>query len=101
MTTVRFVVKKGRTAQGAWRVVLDGNHVSEVGVDAESAADAADVTFTVDPADVDALASGSLRLSVAFMRGQVKMSGDHGALLAVLPVLDGAAFDDARRSLFV
>ena len=32
---------------------------------------------------------GALDLSVGFMRGQVKMSGDFGALLRFLPVTGG------------
>ena len=44
-------------------------------------ADPADVTFTATPADAQALHDGTLDLSVGFMRGQVKMAGDFGALL--------------------
>ena len=46
----------------------------------------ADVTFTATPADAQALHDGTLDLSVGFMRGQVKMAGDFGALLRFLPL---------------
>ena len=46
--------------------------------------------FTVTPDDADALRAGTLDLSVGFMRGQVKMSGDFGTLLRFLPLTAGA-----------
>ncbi len=49
----------------------------------------ANVTFTAAPADAQALHDGSLELSVGFMRGQVKMAGDFGALLQFLPLTHG------------
>jgi hypothetical protein len=49
----------------------------------------ADITFTATPADAQALQEGSLDLSVGFMRGQVKMAGDFGALLQFLPLTHG------------
>ena len=56
-----------------------------------TAADAA-VVFTADARRRrSALHDGTLDLSVAFMRGQVKMAGDFGVLLHVLPVLSRAA----------
>src|SRR2546430_15511539 len=51
----------------------------------------ADVTFTATPADAQALHDGTLDLSVGFMRGQVKMAGDFGALLHFLPLTGGLA----------
>ncbi len=52
--------------------------------------DPADVTFTATPADAAALHDGTLDLTVGFMRGQVKMSGDFGTLLRFLPLTSGA-----------
>jgi hypothetical protein len=40
-------------------------------------------------ADAQALHDGDLDLSVGFMRGQVKMAGDFGKLLAFLPLTAG------------
>ena len=45
--------------------------------------------FTVTPDDADALRDGALDLSVGFMRGQIKMAGDFGALLRFLPLTAG------------
>ncbi len=47
------------------------------------------ITFTATPADAQALHDGTLDLSVGFMRGQVKMAGDFGALLRFLPKTGG------------
>ena len=49
---------------------------------------AADVRRRV-AADAQALHDGTLDLSVGFMRGQVKMAGDFGALLKFLPLTGG------------
>ena len=53
-------------------------------------AEPAAITFTATPADAQSLHDGTLDLSVGFMRGQVKMSGDFGALLHFLPQTGGA-----------
>ena len=50
----------------------------------------ADIVFTLTPADATALHDDTLDLSVGFMRGQVKMAGDFGALLRFLPLTAGA-----------
>jgi hypothetical protein len=80
--TVAFVVAKGKTTVKSWAVEV-GDSVREL---AEVPADA-DVVFTFSPEDAAAYRSGELDLSVGFMRGQVKMAGDFGALLRVLPRL--------------
>jgi SCP-2 sterol transfer family len=51
---------------------------------------AAAVVLTLTPADAAAVRSGDLDLSVAFMRGTMKMAGDSGVLFHVLPVLSRA-----------
>jgi hypothetical protein len=85
---VEFVVAAGKKEQArAWVRVEDG----KIAAQGEGAASGpADVTFTATPADADALHSGALDLSVAFMRGQLKMSGDFGAVLHFLPLTAGA-----------
>ncbi len=86
---VEFVVAAGKKEQArSWACVLEGV-VSEQGIGPP--ADPADVTFTATPADAQALHDGSLDLSVGFMRGQVKMAGDFGALLRFLPLTHGAS----------
>ena len=88
---VEFVVAAGKKEQSRGWVRVDGSEVVERGDGAP--ADAADVTFTLTPADAQSVHEGTLDLSVGFMRGQVKMSGDFGALLQFLPVTSGR---DAR-----
>jgi hypothetical protein len=84
---VEFVVAVGKKEQSRSWVRLDDGVVAARGDGAlpEPAA----VTFTATPADAQALRDGSLDLSVGFMRGQVKVAGDPGALLRFLPLVSG------------
>jgi hypothetical protein len=93
--TVQLLVRKGRTDARSWIVELrDGAVVrSEAGAPEGGEPD---VVLAIAPDDVDAVRSGALPLSVGFMRGQVKVSGDPGALLRVLPLLDGDTFAPHR-----
>jgi hypothetical protein len=84
---VDYVVQQGKKELSRSRVVVDGDHVTPAADDTGCDADAAAVTFTLTPALADAVTSGALQLDVGFMRGDVKMAGDFGALLRVLPVL--------------
>jgi hypothetical protein len=84
---VEFVVAAGKKEQArGWARLADGALV-ERGDGATP--EPADVSFTCTPADAQALHDGSLDLSVGFMRGQVKMAGDFGALLQLLPQTSG------------
>src|SRR6267378_870173 len=84
---VEFVVAAGKKEQArGWADVGDGAVVAR----GEGApAQPADVTFTATPADAQGLHEGTLDISVGFMRGQVKMAGDFGALLQFLPLTIG------------
>ena len=86
---VEFVVAAGKNEQGrSWARVDDGAITARgEGAPAESA----DVTFTATPPLAQGLHDGTLDLSVGFMRGEVKMSGDFGALLQLLPLTHGPA----------
>jgi hypothetical protein len=86
---VEFVVAVGKKehARGWARVGAAGVLERGDGAPAEPAA----ITFTASPADAQALYDGTLDLSVGFMRGQVKMAGDFGALLRFLPETGGTA----------
>ena len=84
---VEFVIAAGKKEQARSWVRVEGDAIVAQG---EGPADAADVTFTATPADAQALHDGALELSVGFMRGQVKMAGDFGALLHLLPLTHGA-----------
>jgi hypothetical protein len=84
---VEVVVAAGKKEQArAWSEV-DNSAIIAHG-DGPSATPA-DVTFTASPADAQALHDGALDLSVGFMRGQVKMAGDFGLLLQLLPLTAG------------
>jgi hypothetical protein len=85
---VEFVVAAGKKEQArSWARVADAAVVDRGD---GAPADPADVTFTATPADAAALHDGTLDLTVGFMRGQVKMSGDFGTLLRFLPLTAGS-----------
>jgi hypothetical protein len=84
---VEFVIAAGKKEQARGWARVAGAEVLERGSGAP--AEPAAVTFTATPADAQAMHDGGLDLSVGFMRGQVKMSGDFGALLQFLPVTGG------------
>jgi len=84
---VEFVVAAGKKEQARGWVRVEGATVVERGEGTPD--EPAAVTFTATPADAQALHDGTLDLSVGFMRGQVKMAGDFGALLQFLPATGG------------
>ncbi len=86
---VEFVVAAGKKEHARSWARVDGGAVVERGEGAP--AGEADITFTATPADAQGLHDGSLDLSVGFMRGQVKMAGDFGALLQFLPLTSGTS----------
>jgi hypothetical protein len=83
MSVVDLVVAERKKELERHRVVVDGDTVSAHPVDETEPA----VVLTLTPADAAAVKSGDLDLSVAFMRGTMKMAGDSGVLFHVLPVL--------------
>ncbi|HUI50032.1 MAG TPA: SCP2 sterol-binding domain-containing protein [Acidimicrobiia bacterium] len=86
---VEFVIAAGKKEHARSWARLDDGAIAARGDGAPT--DPADVTFTASPADAQALHDGTLDLSVGFMRGQVKMAGDFGALLRLLPLTGGSA----------
>jgi hypothetical protein len=86
---VEFVVAAGKKEQARGWARVGPAAVIERG-DGPPEQPAA-ITFTATPADAQALHDGTLDLSVGFMRGQVKMAGDFGALLRFLPRTGGTA----------
>lgn len=84
---VEFVVAAGKKEQARSWAQVDAGAVVARGDG--TPAEAADITFTATPADAQSLHEGALDLSVGFMRGQVKMAGDFGALLQFLPLTAG------------
>lgn len=85
---VEFVVAKGKKEQSRSYAHVDGTRV--IGTGDGAAERPADIVFTLTPDDAEALKDGALDLSVGFMRGQIKMAGDFGALLHFLPLTSGA-----------
>jgi hypothetical protein len=84
---VEFVVAAGKKEQGRSWARIDDDAIAARGEGAP--AEPADVTFTATPPLAQGLHEGTLDLSVGFMRGQVKMAGDFGALLQLLPLTHG------------
>jgi hypothetical protein len=84
---VDFIVAVGKKEEArGWARISDAGVIER----GDGAPDAPPVlTFTATPGDAQALHDGTLDLSVAFMRGQVKMAGDFGALLKFLPRTSG------------
>jgi SCP-2 sterol transfer family len=85
---VEFVVAAGKKEQGRSWARIDDGAIAARGEGAPI--EPADVTFTATPPLAQGLHDGTLDLSVGFMRGQVKMAGDFGALLQLLPLTSGA-----------
>lgn len=81
---VAFVVAKGKKELRRVAVRVDGGTVQPLADD-----EPADITFTLTEADAQAVHDGTLDLSVGFMRGQIKMAGDFGRLLKLLPMTSG------------
>lgn len=94
--TVDLAVVRGKSVLRRCRATYsEGRLVSVV----DGGEDAADVSLTLTPGDADAMVRGELDASVAFMRGQMKMSGDFGVLLQVLPHMRGDSFAEVRTGL--
>ena len=87
MTVVEYVIAKGKTEVGRCTVVIDSNSVVSTTARAPGVDPDPDVVFTLTPALAESIATGALSVGVGFMRGAVKMAGDFGALLTVLPAL--------------
>jgi hypothetical protein len=83
---VDFVVAKGKQELRRSSVHVEGGRI----VDTEPAgAGAADITFTFTEPLAETFNARDLDLSVGFMRGQIKMAGDFGELLHLLPLTSG------------
>ncbi|HEY3834055.1 MAG TPA: SCP2 sterol-binding domain-containing protein [Acidimicrobiia bacterium] len=85
---VAYVVAKGKKQLSRRAVRVDGQSVTDL---ADDDASEPDVTFTMTPEVASEFDAGALDVNVGFMRGAIKMSGDSGALLRVLPALKRAA----------
>jgi putative sterol carrier protein len=77
------------------QVMEDGRLVEA----ALGAAGPVDATLTETYDDAVAIARGELDANVAFMQGRVKVVGDMGHLMAIMPVLQSAAYRDVVAAL--
>lgn len=87
-TEIQFEVGKGKTDTEVFHVVLDGAEVDS-GVDGP--APDPDFTMILVPDELAAVGAGDLALDVGYMQGRVKVTGNVGRMLSVLPVLTSEA----------
>jgi putative sterol carrier protein len=79
---VQHVVTGAPDGQVAYVEVFEDGRLTSVTL---GPSDDVDLTFTETYPDASAIARGELDLHVGFMQGRVKLVGDVGALMAVLP----------------
>lgn len=80
---LQFVVTGTPSGEVAYGLTIEDGRVvaARLGLAAD-----ADVTFTETYKDAVAVSNGELDLHAGFMQGRVKLVGDVGALMAVLPL---------------
>jgi len=81
---LQHVVTGAPDGEVVYRIAIVDGRVTEAVLGRDDAD--ADCTFLEGHADAVLIAKGDLDLHVGFMQGRVKMSGDMGRLMAVLPV---------------
>ncbi len=96
---LQVVVSGGPDGDVKWSwVVKDGKlTVSELGI-----VDDADVTLTLPYADAVAVSQGELDPNAAFMQGRMKVAGDVGKMLQLLPITRASeyqGFDQQLRAI--
>lgn len=91
MTTIRFEVGKGKTDTRTFDVDLD---VAGAATLAEEPGDEPDFTMIMKPDEFDAVVAGERTLDVGYMQGTVKVTGNVGRLLSVLPLLTSSEFTE-------
>jgi hypothetical protein len=97
---VRHLVSGGPDGDVAFVEVYEDGRLTAVAPASTSADDDdADVTLTMSHADAVAVATGELDLHVGYMRGRIKLLGDIGALMDVLPVTQSDELRAALRTL--
>jgi predicted lipid carrier protein YhbT len=76
--------------------VLEDGHLREsaLGVLAD-----AEVTLTTVWSDAEAIQKGELDANAAFMQGKVKVAGNMGKVLALLPITNASDYRDLQRRI--
>ena len=89
MTTIQFQVGKGKASDPVFHVELDD---AAPGVLGDGPVDEADFTMILMPSELAAVVAGETTLDVGYMRGTVKVTGNIGRMLSVLPLLTTEEF---------
>lgn len=93
MTTVRFEVGKGKTDLVTFDLDLDVSGAVALADDRDGASSGEpDFTMIMKPDEFDAVVAGDRTLDVGYMQGTVKVTGNVGRLLSVLPLLTDPEF---------
>ena len=87
---LQHVVTGSPDGEVVWSLVLVDGRVADAAVGRDD--DAADCSFLITHPDSVLIARGELDLHAGFMQGRVKMSGDMGRLMAVLPCTQSDEF---------
>ena len=87
---LQHVVSGAPDGEVVWSLVVEDGRVTDTAVGRDD--DAADCTFLITHPDSVLIARGELDLHAGFMQGRVKMSGDMGRLMAVLPCTQSDEF---------
>ena len=89
MTTVQFQVGKGKATDPVFHVELED---AAPGVLGDGPVDEPDFTMLLTPSELAAVIAGETTLDVGYMRGTVKVTGNIGRMLSVLPLLTTEEF---------
>lgn len=89
MTTIQFQVGKGKASDPVFHVELDD---AAPGVLGDGPVDEPDFTMLLAPSELASVIAGDTTLDVGYMRGTVKVTGNIGRMLSVLPLLTTEEF---------
>lgn len=89
---LRVVVTGTPAGEVRYVQAMEDGRLVECALGADDAA--VDVTLTETYDDAVAIVRGELDANAAFMQGRVKVVGDMGRLMAIMPVLQSAAYRD-------
>jgi predicted lipid carrier protein YhbT len=93
---MQYEVTGGPDGDVKYYWVLEDGHLREsaLGVLAD-----AEVTLTTVWSDAEAIQKGELDANAAFMQGKVKVAGNMGKVLALLPITNASEYRDLQRRI--
>jgi predicted lipid carrier protein YhbT len=93
---MQYEVTGGPDGEVKYYWVLEDGHLREsaLGVLADS-----EVTLTTVWSDAMAIQKGELDANAAFMQGKVKVAGNMGKVLALLPITNASEYRDLQRRI--